>query len=167
MIHWRQLTTKGRIDAIRDVWVPGCSTAQIAAHMEGATRNAIIGMYHRFPNSLTDRPLVSRGIAGNTSKAREEKKRKQSPEANSLGFLWRDIAGHPFRAQKAAPKLPAPKTTASEHRLCGKPLMLLQAKECKWPVNEAARGELHLFCAMPTEGTYCEHHKMRAYQAGS
>ena len=153
MIHWRQLTTKGRIDAIRDVWVPGCSTAQIAAHMEGATRNAIIGMYHRFPNSLTDRPLVSRGIAGNTSKAREKKKR------NALTFLF---------AEKVVPKpLPAPRTTASEHRLCGKPLMLLQAKECKWPVNEAERGELHLFCAMPTEGTYCEHHKMRAYQATS
>ncbi|TGQ11208.1 hypothetical protein EN858_14900 [Mesorhizobium sp. M4B.F.Ca.ET.215.01.1.1] len=48
--------------------------------------------------------------------------------------------------------------------VCGKPLMMLNANECRWPVNDAGRDELHLFCGHPTETSYCEHHASRAVQ---
>lgn len=146
--QWRSLDTQGRIDAIRQAWFPGCSTAKIAAQLEGVTRNAIIGMYHRFPNSLIDKPLVSRGPIGNIA----ERKKRRAP----VTFLFADKTSKPL---KAAP------VVAEEAILCGKPLMMLKAQECRWSVNEACGGDdLHLFCGLPAEGSYCGHHRMRAHQ---
>ena len=131
--NWKALSTAGKIDAIREFWFSGCSTAQIAANLEGATRNAVIGMYHRFPNSLTDKPLVSRGIADDVAaKARKDRRR-------SNAFL------SVFEAKESKP-LAAPPVIAEESILCGKPMMMLGPKECRWAINSAERDELHLFC---------------------
>ncbi|WP_287257678.1 GcrA family cell cycle regulator [Mesorhizobium sp.] len=146
--QWRAMDTQGRIEAIRQAWFPGCSTAKIAAQLEGVTRNAIIGMYHRFPNSLLDKPLVSRGPVGNIG---ERKKKRRA----SVTFLFADKTSKPL---KAAPIF------AEEPILCGKPLTMLQAKECRWPVNDAEPSELHLFCGLPSEGSYCGHHLTRSYR---
>jgi hypothetical protein len=151
-IHWQKLDTAGRIAAIREVWIPGCTSTQIASCLEGATRNSIIGMYHRHPTSLSDRPLPSRSTAKEPSRAKKAVKR--SP----VTFLFND-------GPKAKP-LPKPREMLFEHRLCGRPLMLLQPRQCKWPVNESAgRGEPHLFCGLATEKTYCAVHAERARQA--
>jgi len=147
--QWRTMDTQGRIEAIRQAWFPGCSSAKIAAQLEGVTRNAIIGMYHRFPNSLTDKPLVSRGPVGNIA---ERKKKSRA----SVTFLF---AAKTSKPMKAAPIF------AEESALCGKPLVMLMAHECRWPVNDSERDELHLFCGMPAEGSYCAHHKLRSYRA--
>ncbi len=147
-IHWRELTTFGKIDAIRSVWFWGCSTAQIAANLGGVTRNAIIGIYHRFPNSLIDMPLTSRGSVGR----RKEPKNKPRRARNEM-------------RQHHPPKpLPEPTLVATEVHLCGKPLTMLQAKECRWPVNNAVGDDVHLFCALPSERVYCTHHIGRAYR---
>jgi hypothetical protein len=151
MIHWRELTTHGKIDAIRGVWFAGCSTAQIAANLMGVTRNAIIGMYHRFPNSLIDMPLTARGPIGPRHETREKRLRGIRKSRGEMSPHHRK-------------PLPEPKFVATEVHLCGKPLMMLQAKECRWSVNDATGYELHLFCALPAEGTYCHHHKLRAYR---
>lgn len=39
-------------------------------------------------------------------------------------------------------------------------------RTCKWPVNDAAPGETHLFCGAvaPFEKPYCRHHAQRAVQ---
>ena len=42
------------------------------------------------------------------------------------------------------------------------PLMELKARECKWPVNDPAPGEVHLFCGEAADGSYCAHHKARS-----
>jgi hypothetical protein len=41
-----------------------------------------------------------------------------------------------------------------------KPLISLKARECRYPINQAKPGELHLFCAKPTEidKGYCKKH---------
>lgn len=149
--QWRSLDTQGRIEAIREVWFPGCSSAKIAAKLGGVTRNAVIGIYHRFPNSLTDMPLASRGPIGNIVE------RKKKPRA-SVTFLFADKTSKPLRA---APIF------AEEASLCGKPLMMLKAKECRWPVNDADVGDSHLFCGLPAEGSYCHHHAARARNTGA
>lgn len=151
MIHWKELDSQGRIDAIRAVWFPGCSTREIAASLVGTTRNAVIGMYHRFPNSLTDKPLVKRGIIDEVAaKSRKDRKRRAP-----VTFLFADKTSKP---------LPPLVEIAFEHRLCGKPLMMLQSSECRFPVNEASGEDLHLFCALPADGSYCGHHRQRAHQ---
>lgn len=148
--QWRSLDTQGRIEAIRQVWFPGCSTTQIAAKLGGVTRNAVIGIYHRYPNSLVDVPLSKRGVVGDLA---ERKKRRAS-----VTFLFSDKTSKPLRADPIF---------AEESSLCGKPLMMLKAKECRWPVNEPEADELHLFCGMAAEGSYCHHHKARARNTGA
>ena len=39
-----------------------------------------------------------------------------------------------------------------------KPLETLDRRECHYVVNFAREGELHLYCAAPTEDTYCDTH---------
>ncbi len=149
MIHWKQIGTMGRIDAIRQVWFSGCSTAQIAAHFEGATRNAVIGIYHRYGLShLFDKPLVARS-AINDAGRKSKKRRIARPAINFLA---------------PSKPLPEPVEAPTEARLCGKPLTMLQAKECRWPVNNAVGDEVHLFCAIPADRMYCAHHIGRAYR---
>lgn len=149
--QWKSLNTAEKIDAIRAFWFSGCSTREIAASMEGVTRNAIIGMYHRFPNSLTDKPLVKRGIIDDVAaKSRKDRKRRAP-----VTFLFADKTSKP---------LPQPVEIAFEYRLCGKPLLKLGANECKWSINDASGEDLHLFCALPADGSYCHHHKTRAHQ---
>lgn len=151
MIHWKELGTQGRIDAIRSVWAPNCSAAQIAAHFDGATRNSVIGAYHRHGKHLLDMPLTARSAINEAGR-----KSKQLRAARATVSV---------RPEPSQPKpLPVPRLIDSEHRLCGKPLVMLKAKECRWSVNEEEQGGLHLFCGRPAEGSYCAHHRMRSYQ---
>ncbi|WP_417878507.1 GcrA family cell cycle regulator [Vibrio sp.] len=47
----------------------------------------------------------------------------------------------------------------------GFPLAELSRHQCKWPVNRAQTGELHLFCgeAVQSGRQYCEDHCRKAY----
>lgn len=156
-VHWKSLDTLGRIEAIRSVWFSGCSTAQIAANLGGVTRNAIIGMYHRYPNSLTDKPLTKHGAVGDVA----AQKRKGNRRKASL---------FPFQlVTKTSKPMAPPVETEFEHRLVGKPLWILKASECRFPVNDAARDEVHLFCSLPAEQNrpYCAGHRVRAHRSVS
>lgn len=149
MIHWRMMTTQDKIEAIRSVWFSGCSSAQIAAKLEDVTRNAVIGIYHRWgPSYLFDKPL--------DSPARAHGSRERKDRAYVVK-VPRTMTRKP---------LPEPVFVATESHLCGKPLMMLRPRECKFPVNDATRDELHLFCAIPTDldRSYCQHHIGRAYR---
>jgi len=153
-INWKNIGTQGRIDAIRSVWVPKCSAAQIAAHFEGATRNSIIGTYHRHIAHLFDTPLTARSAI---NEAGRKKKQRIAAPRRAVAFI---------RPEPGVSKpLPAPRAVAHEAKLCGKPLLMLNAHECRWPVNDADREQLHLFCGMPAESTYCAHHKIRSHRS--
>ena len=49
------------------------------------------------------------------------------------------------------------------------PLADLEWRDCRFPVNDAARGETHLFCGAPTTGNtrWCRHHLMRVKCSGT
>jgi hypothetical protein len=48
-------------------------------------------------------------------------------------------------------------------------LMELRAGDCKFPVNDAAAREPHLFCGLAAEpgSSYCRHHRLRCAGAGT
>ena len=50
-----------------------------------------------------------------------------------------------------------------------RPLEKLGMFDCRFAVNDAARGEPHLFCARPAEDaySYCAHHRLRMKGAGT
>lgn len=66
--------------------------------------------------------------------------------------------------------LPALKTVTRSGpvpEVAGEPLRLpigeLRLNQCRWPVNDAAPGETHLFCGLATQPakSYCAHHEAR------
>lgn len=75
--------------------------------------------------------------------------------------------------REASDDYQAPATTeearaydAASRRL---PLADLEWRDCRFPVNDAARGETHLFCGAPTSGNtrWCRHHLMRVKGSGT
>jgi hypothetical protein len=134
-IHWptAKEDPQARIAAVQAAWWKGCSMGQLGA-MLGTTRSAISGVYGRHPELRTSHPLRPASVRGATF-----------------------VSGIP-RPPKPLPVL----TPAGESHGAGRTLQMLQAHQCKWPVNDAGSGELHLFCALPAEGPYCQHHKRRS-----
>lgn len=149
MMHWQNLDRQGKIDAIRTVWRDGMSAAQIAAHFHGATRNAIVGMYDRWGDRLEGHPLRPATVQPNVVRVPRAPRRRAKPRATV-----------PAKIFKAKPK-PA---FAEEQQLAGVPMMMLGPRQCKWPVNEAEIGELHLFCGLEADGSFCAHHHSRAFR---
>ena len=142
-IHWKSLNTAGKVAAIRSVYEPGMTTREIASFFRGSSRNAIIGMYSRYPDQLADCRLLPTGMK---SVRRERKEKTVS------------LSAQYFKKPKKQYR------EGVEAHLCGKPLMALERDQCRWPVNDADVGDLHLFCGMPSTGSYCEHHSSRAYR---
>lgn len=146
MMHWKHLKCQEKIEAIKVIWEAGMSARHIAANFDGATRFAVIGLYGRHGDKLKDHPL--RLPCNQLGAARVRKEKTVSIR-------------HP-----TAPQPPRrPPAYVGGPILAGKPLMMVGAKECRWPVNDAEVGEVHLFCAMPADGIYCSHHRLRGTTA--
>jgi len=148
------MSTAEKIEAVRMAWYSGTSAREIAAHFNGATRNAVIGLYGRYPDLLTETPLkkptksviamVKAKANGNYTVRTPSKTRPKQPTIEPETFV-------------------PPEPRGLEWHVCGKPLMLLGPHQCKWPINEAAVGEAHLFCSAPAEKSYCEAHHARSF----
>jgi hypothetical protein len=152
-IHWTDLTTEGRIEALKSRWFLGISMGQLATRL-GVTRSSIAGIYNRHRDKLPDHPLNRQTESlAKAAEARRERHRRPKPMKQPK--------------TKAAPRTTRP----TEPRLLpvvagqqgpGIPLMMLTGYQCKWAVNEAARDEPHLFCGAPADGPYCAHHQTRS-----
>lgn len=145
---WSNLTTDQRISAIRDIYEPGMNSTAISAHFKGASRNAIVGMYHRYPDRFTDKPLPT------AAKYIEAKRKRHASKP------LKQIARKPVETREPLPTRNRPSTV-------GRPLVAIYAGMCKWAVNDAEPGEVHLFCGAPTERVYCAGHSRLAYSAGT
>jgi hypothetical protein len=143
-IHWKALDTPAKIEAVKSIFQPGMSGSQIAACFDGATRNAVIGLFHRYPGNFAGVKLRTRTDVAD--RVRVAKRRFKSKTAKSIAI---------------------PEPAPGEMQLCGRPIDALAKIDCRWPVNDAEVGELHLFCGVPTEATYCSHHASRAYRERS
>ena len=155
-MHWKELDTPGKIEAVKQVWEPGMSAADIARHFD-ISRNSIIGLFYRHPGNLAPcvlKPNTPRKWKANVvTKPREPKakqpKRERSKQTTVVHF--KPIARpEPFRAPSDG--VPT----------AGRPIMALGGMQCRWPVNDAKPDELHLFCGLPSHGSYCDHHGSRA-----
>lgn len=144
-MHWVDLTTEARIEAIKAVYEPGMSASEIAASIGGPTRNAIIGMYGRYSKQLEQFPL--RPFRTCSTKPRTGRKLPKRKKPNT-----------PFIPEAVF------EPTYSGDQTCGRPIVMLDSRQCRWPVNDADRGELHLFCGAPSDGVFCPHHSSIAYR---
>lgn len=178
-MDWRDLTTEGRIDAIKAVWQDGMSAAQIVAALPhyGASRNAVIGVLHRHKSKLAGIHLRAFGDNGQV-KERKPRKSRVKP-ASELRHHPRPKAERriavvsPSILFDHAPAIPIPEPTPLAIE-APEPLNLtlleLTGHTCKWPVNDPPKGENgHLFCGHETvDGKpWCSHHARLAYGKGT
>lgn len=178
-MNWRDLTTEGRIDAIKAVWEDGMSSTQImeALPYHDVSRNAVIGVMHRHKAKLMGVYLRPFGDNGQVrGKPRKPRKSRAKP-ASELRRVPRPQPQPKRRVKVVSPsilfepvppkKLPEPVFIAGERLTVGRPLYLLGLNECRWAVNDADKGELHLFCGSPAEGPWCECHRRKSIGIGT
>lgn len=133
----------------------GMSAGEMAPHW-GISRNAVCGRVHRDPE------LRKIGFDKHRDEASTRYPSKLSKYAGVLAapkpkrFEAVNMATRMEGRARDAKPLPVVPTAFECHPV---PLMDLKHGDCRWPVNEPARGELYLFCANPADGSYCQHHK--------
>lgn len=140
------------VEKIAGLLRDGLSAGKICKHFVGVSRNAIIGKVARH------KTLKAIGLKGQEAKPswvkREPAPPKKAKAVNTNVVAMKRAAPPAHRVWPSAP-------TLFECRQV--PLIDLKPRECKWPVNDAARGEVHLFCGLPAgEGPYCAGHYGRS-----
>lgn len=115
-------------------------TAGKIARALNVSRNAVLGKIHRHPEL---RELAARRYT--------RKSTPPKPRISPKAWLKKPVGNTDFKT------LPE---SRDDLVTVGVPLLRLSRGMCWWAVNEADKGELHLFCGAPTlEGArYCPHH---------
>lgn len=128
----------------------GLSAAQIGAQL-GISRNAVIGKVGR------DESLRRVGFAWTRAQPFAGKHPERLKAVRTLNFK----SDKPTRTRRPAVALVAP----DPEYTVAKPMLLLGARDCRWPINDADQDELHLFCSATTESgkSFCPHHHHRAF----
>lgn len=132
---WSDMTASDRVSAIQRVYETGDSAGLIASKL-GTTRNSIVGYYNRTPELREKCPLHLQ----NQAKPRQPRQsRRQNPKP------------------RAVPPPDMPIVYSEPPKATGMRLADLGRYQCRWAVNDAKRGEEHLFCG--ADGfPYCPNH---------
>lgn len=135
--------TQEHVEIIRTMLLDNKPASKIASVL-GRSRNAVLGKIHRERN-LKDAAAL-----------RYQPKSKYAPGKNPNSR--RPMKVKPPKPQGNEENIPLPKST-DEWPWVGRPLVKLEAGMCLWSVNDAAVGELHLFCGEPISAhRYCARH---------
>ncbi len=179
-----------RVDLLRRLWQDGLSASQIATHLGGVSRNAVIGKVHRL------------GLSGRVAKGPEAAlaRRKPGREADGADAGTSDagiqapeapeiagpVAGHrePAAAEPgvaeaarvvalqpeapAACAAPAPVARVETVGLAASrrvTIMELRESMCRWPLGDPTSPDFHYCGDRAITGLpYCTHHAQIAYQ---
>ena len=159
--------TEERVETLKKLWSEGLSASQIAKHLGGVTRNAVIGKVHRL------------GLSGRAAPSRPAQRPAPRPAAprapkSAVVKVAAPVAPAVAQAQvvsrRAEPteRLPAPKE--AQRLPSGEYATVLTLREgmCKWPIGDPADTEFR-FCGRHSGAgsAYCEAHAQLAYQPQS
>jgi GcrA cell cycle regulator len=149
--------TDERVETLKKLWLDGLSASQIAKHLGGVTRNAVIGKVHRLG-------LSGRAAPSQPARPAFKAPRPPRPAANAVPAARR-VA--PLQARDAAvsaraaspPSLPQPEERGVAT------VLTLGAHMCKWPIGDPATDDF-TFCGRRStdDGPYCVEHARVAYQ---
>ncbi len=161
-----------RVEMLRKLWGEGLSASQIAAHLGGVSRNAVIGKVHRLK-------LSSRGRAA-AAPARPKKVAKPPVAAPKPGVRTTVTRSMPASIGATALQVQFDTDYAPQISMRAQPenlvvpisrrlrLVELTERTCKWP-NGDPLSEDFSFCGNdPAEtGPYCKYHSKLAFQPAS
>ncbi len=142
-----------RIEQLRSLWHDGLSASQIATHLGGITRNAVIGKAHRL--GLTGRPSPIKNRTASVARPRPPRRPRveQTP---------------PQRIAIAAPPqrhVEVPKRHVELEDVPGATILTLTDRICKWPIGDPRHPDFHFCGRASADGLpYCTDHARRAYQ---
>lgn len=134
-----------KIELVNDMLLKDQSAAKIAKALD-TTRNAVLGKIFRDPKL---RETMAKRGSLRPRKPREEPKHK--PGKNPASQIKKPVGNV---VDKPMPVL------SDTIQTVGRPLVKIGYGMCNWPVNDAAKDELHLMCGAPSDGKYCPHHKL-------
>jgi GcrA cell cycle regulator len=141
-----------RITTLRTLWLDGLSASQIAKHLGGVTRNAVIGKVHRLG-------LSGRAAPSQPARATFRPSRPRPAQPTQAPSAPRRIEAVQPRAV-SAPSVPAPMPDLPGTAT----VMTLGAHMCKWPIGDPSSNEFSFCGRRSSEGVYCVEHARVAYQ---
>ena len=140
--------TDERVEILKKLWLEGLSASQIAKHLGGVTRNAVIGKVHRL------------GLSGRAAPSQPARPVFKAPRAP------RPIAHHPAPRRSLEPTPPSmPPVPIIPEEPGSATVLTLGAHMCKWPIGDPGNQDFH-FCGNDSldAAPYCEYHSGLAYQ---
>jgi GcrA cell cycle regulator len=144
MTDWTETDTAGRIALVQSHYTPEGSAAKIAASIGmGVTRNAVVGVYNRFPAMKLTHPL-----GGNIGKVFPAKPRREA-------MAKIPVVLPPRIATMRIPV--SAKIIRPDFRHVD--LVDLKSGECKWPAGNSP----FTFCGASADGSYCRYHARLSY----
>lgn len=165
--HSQKTWTDDRKQAVAELLREGLSAGQMSKRL-GISRNAIISVIHR------DKVLSEIGLRSGTGGARKPKVASSPYKSGRM----KTAARSPARQSQPARVVVAPVIEPEPVFICedvaeietpidplGLPLADLNLRQCRFAVNNAAKGEQHLFCGHPVRSgsSFCEHHHGRVF----
>jgi GcrA cell cycle regulator len=156
--------TDERVELLRKLWSEGLSASQIAAHLGGVSRNAVIGKVHRLK-------LSSRARATSTAPRPKRAPRASSaPRTSSSRPHGHSTIGatalkQQFYAEPVAERQLRPIENIVVPIARKLTLIQLNDKTCKWPIGDPLTEEFH-FCGNDSgeSSPYCAYHARLAFQ---
>jgi GcrA cell cycle regulator len=144
-----------RIEQLRSLWHDGLSASQIATHLGGITRNAVIGKAHRL--GLTGRPSPIKNRAVGVVRPRPPRR----PRVEQVAAPRIAVAAPPPPRQVEPP----PQRYVEMEDVPGATILTLTDRICKWPIGDPRHPDFHFCGRASAEGLpYCADHARRAYQ---
>lgn len=143
-----------RIEQLRSLWHDGLSASQIASHLGGITRNAVIGKAHRL--GLTGRPSPIKNRSVSVARPRPPRR----PRVEHVPGPRAIAAAPAHHARHVEPPQPV-----ELEDMPGATILTLTDRICKWPIGDPRHPDFHFCGRASAEGLpYCTDHARRAYQ---
>ncbi|MEQ8405424.1 MAG: GcrA family cell cycle regulator [Oceanicaulis sp.] len=156
--------TDERVETLKKLWADGLSASQIAKHLGGVTRNAVIGKVHRLglsgraaPSRPARRPAARPAPRAAKPAAAKSAQPAAKPAAATAPAPVREVKpAAPVRAPAEAKRLPNGEYAT---------VLTLREGMCKWPIGDPGDTEFR-FCGRHSGigSAYCEAHAQLAYQ---
>lgn len=157
--------TDEHIETLKTMWNAGKSASQIARHLGGVSRNAVIGKTHRL--GLQGRSLTYlSGRVGHLTQEGLERVREATKERQRRRREQREKLRNAIRRSKEQPRMPRspmpPDRPAPASRMVS--FADLGKDDCRWPIGEPGKPGFGFCGCQRVDGmSYCEHHARIAY----